>query len=305
MNLQVPAGRPATAGARAPATGVKEAPWLFGPARNLTGVWCEPVGGVPPTVCVLLVNAGVVHRIGLHRLNVKIARHMAARGIASLRFDLAGLGDSRIVGSPTGFREQAVADIQAAMDHVERLQDVHRFAIFGICSGAFNGYAAALADARIVGLSMLDGHAFRSWKTVWMRHLQRARVVGARELWAALRRRLGARPPAAAPVDAVDTGGDADNDPVVAATPAQFAAAMQTLVDRSVAVHIVNTGSRIDDYSYPGQFIDVFGRHAFARQVVSDYLPEMDHSVTLIAQQQALLQRLDHWIDRLPAGSAR
>jgi len=281
---------------------MKETPLLFGPSRNLVGLWCEPDGGTPPTVCLLLVNAGVVHRIGLHRINVKIARHMAGQGVPSLRFDLAGLGDSRIVGQAAGFREQAVADIQAAMDQIERSHDIHRFAIFGICSGAFNGYAAALADARIVGLSMLDGHAFRSWKTPWMRHLQRLQVVSPGQVLAAVRRRLAApfqagTQPAVA--DAVDTGGDADNDPVVAATPAQFAEAMQKLVDRGVAVHIVNTGSRIDDYSYAGQFNDVFGHHPFAAQVVSEYLPEMDHSVTLLSGQQALLERLDRWMARL------
>lgn len=281
---------------------MKETPLLFGPSRNLVGLWCEPDGGTPPTVCLLLVNAGVVHRIGLHRINVKIARHMAAQGVPSLRFDLAGLGDSRIVGQAAGFREQAVGDIQAAMDQIERSHDIHRFAIFGICSGAFNGYAAALADARIVGLSMMDGHAFRSWKTPWMRHLQRLQVVSPGQVLAAVRRRLAApfQAGAAAPVaDAVDTGGDADNDPVVAATPAQFAEAMQKLVDRGVAVHIVNTGSRIDDYSYAGQFSDVFGHHPFAAKVVSEYVPEMDHSVTLLSGQQALLERLDRWMARL------
>ncbi|HET7863538.1 MAG TPA: hypothetical protein VFL86_03950 [Burkholderiaceae bacterium] len=253
-------------------------------------------------MCLLLVNAGVVHRIGLHRINVKIARHMAGQGVPSLRFDLAGLGDSRIVGQAAGFREQAVGDIQAAMDQIERSHDIHRFAIFGICSGAFNGYAAALADPRIVGLSMMDGHAFRSWKTPWMRHLQRLQVVSPAQVLAAVRRRLAApfqAAPAPQPADAVDTGGDADNDPVVAATPAQFAQAMQTLVERGVAVHIVNTGSRIDDYSYPGQFMDVFGHHAFAAKVVSEYLPEMDHSVTLLSGQQLLIERLDQWMARL------
>jgi hypothetical protein len=296
-----PVQRPAAAGA---APRVKETPLLFGPARNLVGVWCEPQAGTSSTVCLLLINAGVVHRIGLHRINVKIARHMAGRGLPSLRFDLSGLGDSRIAGTAPDFRTQAVGDIQAAMDHIQRTQDIHCFAIFGICSGAFNGYAAALADPRIVGLSMMDGHAFRSWKTRWVRHLQRLQVVSGREMLAAVGRRLAApwhawrraAPPAAQ--EQVDTGGLEDNDPVVAATREQFAQAMQTLVDRGVAVHIVHSGSRIDDYSYPGQFADVFGQHPFAAKVMCDHVPEMDHSVTLRAGQAALLARLDGWVTR-------
>jgi hypothetical protein len=286
---------------------VKETALLFGPQRNLVGLWCEPAAGTQSAVCLLLINAGVVHRIGLHRINVKIARHMAQQGLPSLRMDLSGVGDSRIAGSAADFRAQAVGDIQAAMDHIERTQDIHRFAIFGICSGAFNGYAAALADPRIVGVSMMDGHAFPSWKTRWVRHLQRLKVVSAREALAAVGRRLAAplqalRGPAPAAADQpVDSGGLEDNDPVVAATPAQFAQAMQALVDRGVAVHIVLSGSVIDRYSYAGQFADVFGRHAFAAKVVCDHVPEMDHSVTLLSGQRALLARLDGWVARLPS----
>lgn len=281
----------------------KETPLLFGPARNLVGLWCEPEAGSTSDVCLLLINAGVVHRIGLHRINVKIARHMARRGLPSLRFDLSGLGDSRVTGSAPDFRTQAVGDIQAAMDHIERTQDIHRFAIFGICSGAFNGYAAALADPRIVAVSMMDGHAFPSWKTRWVRHLQRLRVVSAREVLAAIGRRLAAplralrKPPPAE--EKVDTGGLEDNDPVVAATREQFAQAMQVLADRGVAVHILMSASVIDRYSYAGQFADVFGRHPFAARVVCDHVPEMDHSVSLLAGQAALLARLDRWTDRL------
>ena len=284
---------------------MKETPLLFGPNRNLIGIWSEPEGTAQPAVCLLLINAGVVHRIGLHRINVKIARHVARQGWPSLRFDLSGLGDSRMVGDAGGFREQAVGDIRTAMDHIERSHDIHRFALFGICSGAYNGYAAALADPRIVGVSMMDGHAYRSWKTRWMRHLQRLQVVTPGEVLAALGRRLAAPfktlrkwPPAD---EVVDTGGAVETDPVVSASREQFAQAMQTLVDRGVAVQLVYSGSLIDYYSYAGQFADVFGRQAFAGKVLCDHLPQMDHSVSLLAGQAALLGRLDRWIARLQA----
>ena len=43
---------------------------------------------------VVLLNAGIIHRIGPNRLYVQLARRLASRGHAVLRFDLAGIGDS-------------------------------------------------------------------------------------------------------------------------------------------------------------------------------------------------------------------
>src|SRR5689334_9669091 len=104
-------------------------------------------------ICCLLINSGIVHRIGPHRLNVLIARALAAKSLPSLRFDLSGLGDSRPASSSASYGDQAVADIRAAMDFVERERgSPQRFVIFGICSGAVNAYHAALADSRLVGV---------------------------------------------------------------------------------------------------------------------------------------------------------
>ena len=51
----------------------------------------------PPTV--VLLNAGIVHRVGPNRMHVLLARALAAAGIPSLRFDMSGIGDSP---EPTG-----------------------------------------------------------------------------------------------------------------------------------------------------------------------------------------------------------
>ena len=61
----------------------------FGSGERLLGIVTpapQPLAGAP--VC-LLFNAGVVHRIGPHRLNVKLARALAARGFTALRMDHA------------------------------------------------------------------------------------------------------------------------------------------------------------------------------------------------------------------------
>ena len=37
---------------------------------------------------LVLPSSGLLHRIGPHRMNVRLARQAAARGLAAIRFDL-------------------------------------------------------------------------------------------------------------------------------------------------------------------------------------------------------------------------
>jgi alpha/beta superfamily hydrolase len=45
---------------------------------------------------VVLLNPGIVHRVGPGRIYVKIARALAEQGFTVLRFDFSGIGDSSV-----------------------------------------------------------------------------------------------------------------------------------------------------------------------------------------------------------------
>ncbi|MFT3954888.1 MAG: alpha/beta hydrolase [Piscinibacter sp.] len=124
----------------------------FGPGKHLSGTLALPdeLGGRP--VGFIMLNAGVIHRIGPHRFNVRLARALADQGWPSLRFDLAGQGDSDNAPQVQAFERQIVADLRAAMDHLGRTAGVERFVIAGICSGAHRGLAVAQEDERVIGL---------------------------------------------------------------------------------------------------------------------------------------------------------
>jgi alpha/beta superfamily hydrolase len=139
--------------------GCVESPLFFGPDRRLFGILCRP-SQVQNRVVVLMGNSsGDPHCAGAA---VAVARNLAAEGVASLRFDFAGIGDSApIHGGGHVFETDRRGDFSAAMDVLEAL-GYRKFAAQGLCSGAYHAYQAAVADRRIKFV-MLVNLPFFGW----------------------------------------------------------------------------------------------------------------------------------------------
>jgi hypothetical protein len=280
-----------------------ETPLLFGPDASLVGVLTQPDTGSASKVAFLTFNAGVIPRLGPHRLNVKIARTLASAGETSLRFDLSGQGDSRsAVGTEGDFWAQAVRDLRSAMDHLERHFGIRHFALIGICSGAVNVFAAARADARVVGAMMFDGHWYGTRWSRPVRHWKRFRNSS----WAALastamRRLTGlVAPKAATPHGEAVPGASGPANP----PRDEFVRAVQALADRGVALYFMYSGSAIEYYSYAGQFRDAFGREAFFDKVRCDFRPDLDHTLISLAAQQRMIEVVSGWVPEVQRASA-
>jgi len=142
--------------------GVREIPLLFGHEHGLFGILAEPevldaAGGRAETA-ILMLNVGTNHRVGPNRLYVKMARAWAARGYRSLRFDLAGIGDSRSAAGYANTRlysKGSTVDVGAAIERLTGL-GVQRFILVGLCSGAYVAFQTALADPRVTGLVLIN-----------------------------------------------------------------------------------------------------------------------------------------------------
>jgi len=70
---------------------------FFGVRQSLTGIVTEPVviGGARVTKAVILLNAGIVHRVGPGRIYVRIARELAAMGFVVLRLTFPALATAQ------------------------------------------------------------------------------------------------------------------------------------------------------------------------------------------------------------------
>lgn len=130
---------------------------LVGAAPSMVGVVTRPTSRAPGDVAIIILGAGLVHRVGPHRLSVHMARRFAARGHVVARFDHRGIGDSGARRDKRSFYEGAVDETCEVMDHLERHHGVHSFVLIGICSGAETALRTASHHQRVVGAGLING----------------------------------------------------------------------------------------------------------------------------------------------------
>ena len=136
----------------------------FGQDNHLVGILSEPNGCATgrEQVGVLLLNAGRLHRVGPHRLNVNMARRLADSGLRVCRFDFGGLGDSVRTGGESFSLQSGVEDTIETMNFLEQTVGVRKFVLLGICLGADVAFQVAVRDARVAGAFFINGSFFRS-----------------------------------------------------------------------------------------------------------------------------------------------
>ncbi len=126
---------------------VEEQTCRFGADQHLFGILSRTSAATDRPIVVML-NAGAIHHVGPNRLYVNLARRLAAKGLASLRMDLEGIGDSirRTPGRENHpYPGTAVDDTCAALEFLRERYGYRRFILLGLCSGAHTAFHSALA----------------------------------------------------------------------------------------------------------------------------------------------------------------
>lgn len=245
--------------------------------NGLFGVLTTPIEASSSTrPIVVLLSAGLIHRVGPFRVHVELARTLAAAGHVVLRFDMPGVGDSGYAAV------EPVPVVRGVFDALRAVYPDARFIIGGICSAADLGWRVALADARVCGLLLLDGYAKRGF---WFR-VGQLRLLLRRppRSWLGIMRRRA-------------IGGVQITDDDLRDWPRHNEARidLRALLARDVRVLAIYTGGVPSYFLHPRQFAGTFARAAHDKAVTFFFWPECDHLYMAARDRRRLLDAVEAW----------
>ena len=236
---------------------------------------------------MLLLNSGLLHRVGPYRLHVSLARRLASFGFLVLRFDLSGIGDSAAHKDSRSDHQRVLGDVQEAMNFMSSARGARSFVLMGLCSGAENSHRVAVADSRVCGAVFLDGYAYPTLRHILIHYGERAMTLGKwRNL---LKRKLGSW-------FGQDDGTGEEEDPWVLPLPSRSLVEvdLMLLVERGVELLYVYTGGPA--YSYLEQFTDAFRAVDFKDRLDLRFFKSADHTYTLMSDRKQLIGTICDWV---------
>lgn len=239
---------------------------------------------------VLILNAGLMYRIGPFRLHVNLARRLAELGFTTLRMDCSGKGDSPARTNVRSYDEAVIMDVHDAMEFVKSHCGIGQFILIGLCSGADDAFRASRMEAGVGGLVLLDGYAYPTARFYVRRFGRKLLSISA---WLRLAgrtfRKLSQR---GQPHEM------ADQDVFGMAFPPkqEFEKGLRDVVARNGRILIVHSAGWAEYFNYEEQFRDAFPQLAQSQNISVRYFPKADHTYSLSSDRDRLLDTVVDWI---------
>jgi dienelactone hydrolase len=276
---------------------VKEKAVVFGNGARLVGVIAEPNSKIQTKDLpgVLVWNAGLLHKVGPHRLFVNIARRLATLGFSAFRFDVSGKGDSETRKDVGLERERTLADIRDAMDFFSNRKSIDRFVLVGLCSGADEAFPVAVADKRVAGLVLLDGFGYRTLG--YYLHHYGPRIFKL-DVW---RRFFKEQIEAILKAVRNDGGGNFERGRIfVREFPPKekIETELKQLIARQVHLLFIYSGGVSHYYNYRNQFRDMFRSVDFQDRLQVEYFKEAEHTYPSLGARSKLITTVYDWMLR-------
>lgn len=274
----------------------------FGPEAGLVGILAEPSPdqALSNAPALLMWNVGIQHRVGPYRIQVDIARDLARRGLASLRFDVSGMGDSEVRKDNLLDRERAVTDAREAMALLERRRGVRTFVPIGFCSSVDSVHALALEDERVVGVCFLEGYAYPT-RGFWLRYPRRllSKERWKRYLTHVASSRLAILSRREIAVDPLKEERAAMGSVFARQYPTreQFGAEVRRIESRGARMLFVYVGGDTD-FNHRGQFKEMVGTRRIGRGTEVEYYDGADHTFFRVADRARVIARIGEWAVR-------
>jgi len=270
---------------------------LLGRRRSLVGILTRPVTAArTDDPAIVILNTGITHRVGHHRMYVRMSRAMAGAGRTVLRFDFAGIGDSEQNTEALSTLDSNMADIADALDWLERDCQVSRVILVGLCSGSDNAVLYGYRDPRVVGLVLMDPSIPPTARYYF--HYIAQRLTRLRHWISVATGRSGlVRMLIAQFMHRVRPARPADE---IAADGVQFSPHLARSYQRSVehgiqmlAVFALGTSRQ----TYREQMIDAFPNVSFKDHLKLEAFPDSDHLFTQEKDRSRLTNLIFEWLD--------
>ena len=233
----------------------------------------ETPSGLP---VVVLLNAGLVHRVGPFRLYVPLARTLAAAGFPVVRFDQPGVGDAPNKDDPDEARVMS-----RIFDELAGILYTNDFIVGGLCAAADLAWRVAHQDRRVRGLLLLDPVALGGF---WFQ-LGKIRLFMRRKAstWLSMiQRSFNRKKPA---------NTDFRDWPKSEEVRAEF----EKFIADGIAVLAIYTGGAAPYFTHARQIDTTFGGAARDPRAQFEYWPECDHTFMLSTDQARLIDTIKRW----------
>jgi pimeloyl-ACP methyl ester carboxylesterase len=279
--------------------GIREQALVLGARKSLVGVIAQGPTNNPANPAVVILNSGIIHRVGPNRIFVRLARVLAAQGYVVLRFDLSGIGDSEPRADGLEPLAAALTDIREVLDSLESTRQIRRVILVGLCSGADHSVIYGGQDERVAGVVLIDpsvprtpGYYFRHYRRrVFRWQSWRNFVLARHPLWKALGRSV--RRPARI----------VEDDPQLQPWPDLrspevrnfLCEAYARAVSAGVQIMAIFTGGREDQHNDPRQLFEAFPKVRFGSQLRLEFLGSADHTFSFESDRGRLLQIIMEW----------
>ncbi|MEE4175218.1 MAG: alpha/beta fold hydrolase [Xanthomonadales bacterium] len=266
---------------------IVDEPQQIGPGEGLSAMLTRPRETDRSRPVFVLLNAGLLHRVGPFRLHVVLARRLARSGFPVLRIDLSGIGYTPKRPGPQRV-DSARKDADIVFDWLRTSCGLERPVLLGSCSGADLAHRIAVADDRVKGAVFLDGYAYRNSRSTLSYYSARVHRPDMWRKWIDTRLRKGEDPDDPEAEDEEADFWDSEFPPLE-----QFRTELAGLLARDMPLLYVYTGS-VREYTYEDQFFDVCPE-ARNGPVTVRYAPAADHTYRLERDRLRLLEAVATW----------
>ncbi len=278
---------------------------LFGRTQSLVGISCEPEQKqyLAEQPALIILNSGILHRMGPNRIYVNLARQIAGAGLLSFRFDFSGVGDSGTREDLLPLGTWMVDEVQQAMTYLSEQYGVREFVLMGICSGADAAFQAACADTRVIGCVSIDGYAHSSTGFLihsYAKQLKRIRswgklLTGQSGVWDMFRRNLASQ------MSRGSYEQEHTEDKWEAPSVEKIIGEARALLKRDVALFFIYSSGSPAYYNYLKSFQSRFNEmRSEGLPMQAEFVDGADHGFTLVHFQRILGERILAWLAKLP-----